>query len=89
MTVLASHVVIQQRFHTRRAFATGVAALGISVGGFIGPHIVEALLEQYGARGTLAIIGAMHANCIPLALQFRSPSSALTHRSAKVDILNL
>jgi len=50
-----------------------MAIIGLSIGNVIGGPLIELMLEHYGVRGTLALLGAIHAHRIPLALQFRSP----------------
>ena len=73
MALLACNVIVQQRFSKHRSLATGISIIGWSTGNFIGAPLTELLLNQYGLRGTLALLGAMQAHHIPLALQFRSP----------------
>jgi len=65
-------VIIQQRFSKHRSFATGISVIGYSVGNFVGAPVTQLLLEHYGVRGTLALLGAIQAHRIPLALQFRT-----------------
>ncbi|XP_064475798.1 uncharacterized protein LOC135389694 [Ornithodoros turicata] len=55
-------VVINQHFHRHRATASGISAAGFTIGGLIFPPLVQALLQQYGFRGTLLIIGAIMLN---------------------------
>jgi len=73
--LLSCNVIIQQRFSTskRRTLATGITIMGYSVGNFMGAPLTQFLLDSYGLRGTLALLGAMQAHRVPLALQFRSP----------------
>jgi len=70
---LSCSVIIQQRFSKHRSFATGMSVIGYSLGSFVGAPVTQLLLDHYGVRGTLALIGAIQAHRIPLALQFRSP----------------
>jgi len=71
--LLSCNVIIQQRFSKHRSLATGISLMGYSVGSFIGAPLAQLLLDSYGLRGTLALIGALQSHRIPLALQFRSP----------------
>jgi len=73
MMLLSCNVIIQQRFNKHRSLATGISVMGYSVGNFIGAPMTQYLLNSYGLRGTLALLGAMESHRIPLALQFRSP----------------
>jgi len=73
MMFLSCNVIIQQRFSKRRSLATGFSVVGFSVGGFVGSPLTQLLLDHYGLRGTLALLGAIQAHRIPLALQFRTP----------------
>ena len=70
---LTCNVIIQQRFSKHRSFATGFSIIGFSVGNFIGAPLTQHMLDRYGLRGTLALLGAIQSHRIPLALQFRSP----------------
>jgi len=74
MALLACNVIIQQRFNKHRSLATGISIIGWSVGNFIGAPLTELLLNCYGLRGTLALLGAIQFHRIPIALQFRSPT---------------
>jgi len=78
MALLGCQVIIQQRFHKHRSFATGMSIIGWSVGNFFGAPLTELLLNSYGLRGTLALLGAIQSHRIPLALQFRSPKKFRT-----------
>jgi len=73
MALLSCNVIIQQRFSKHRSFATGISTLGWSIGIFIGAPLTQLLLNHYGLRGTLALLGALQSHRIPLALQFRTP----------------
>jgi len=85
MALLTCNVIIQQRFNKHRSLATGMSIIGWSLGNFCGAPLTELLLNQYGLRGTLALLGAIQAHRIPLALQFRSPRHLLqAHNSSKV-----
>jgi len=74
MVGLAMAVIIQQRFNANRALATGIAALGITLGNTLGAPITNWLLRSYGLRGTLLLTGAILLHRLPLALTFRTPA---------------
>ena len=71
--LLTCNVIIQQRFSKRRGFASAIAAIGFSAGNFVGAPLTQHMIDCYGLRGTLALLGAIQSHQIPLALQFRSP----------------
>jgi len=73
MMLLSCNVIIQQRFNKHRSLATGISILGVSIGNFIGAPLSKLLLDLFGLRGTLALLGAIYSHGIPLGLQFRSP----------------
>jgi len=75
LMLLTCNVIIQQRFRfsKHRSFATAISVIGFSVGNFVGAPLTQLMLDRYGLRGTLALLGAIQSHRIPLALQFRSP----------------
>lgn len=58
-------------FERYRSLATGIAVCGSGLGTFLFAPITSALIDYYGWRGAMAIIGAFILNCIPLGLIFR------------------
>ncbi|XP_053604304.1 monocarboxylate transporter 12 isoform X2 [Plodia interpunctella] len=58
-------------FDKKRSLATGIAVCGSGLGTFLFPPITEALIETYGWRGAMGIIGAFILNCVPLGMMFR------------------
>jgi len=53
-------VLIQQYFNRRRALAASLASVGFSIGGLTFGPLTAALLQVYGLRGTLLIIGGIY-----------------------------
>lgn len=51
---------------------SGIAVCGSGLGTFLFPPITTALIECYGWRGAMALIGAFILNCVPLGLIFRA-----------------
>lgn len=49
----------------------GIAVCGSGLGTFLFAPITSALIENYGWRGAMAIIGALILNCVPLGLIFK------------------
>lgn len=60
-----------QYFEKRRAFATGLAVCGSGFGTFILAPLTEYLLEVYGWRGTMLIVGGVLLNAIVCGAVFR------------------
>ncbi|XP_045459122.1 monocarboxylate transporter 13 [Melitaea cinxia] len=58
-------------FERYRSLATGIAVCGSGLGTFLFAPITSALIDYYGWRGAMAIIGAFILNCIPLGLIFK------------------
>ncbi|KAI8428149.1 hypothetical protein MSG28_002396 [Choristoneura fumiferana] len=58
-------------FERYRSLATGIAVCGSGLGTFIFAPITKSLINTYGWRGAMAIIGALILNCVPLGLMFR------------------
>ncbi|CAH0700411.1 unnamed protein product [Spodoptera exigua] len=58
-------------FERYRSLATGIAVCGSGLGTFLFAPITSALIENYGWRGAMAIIGALILNCVPLGLIFK------------------
>lgn len=50
---------------------SGIAVCGSGLGTFLFAPITSALIENYGWRGAMAIIGAFILNCVPLGLMFK------------------
>ena len=49
----------------------GIAVCGSGLGTFLFAPITSVLIENYGWRGAMAIIGALILNCVPLGLIFK------------------
>ena len=70
---LATSTLVAKWFSARRGRALGIAAVGASLGGFVFPPLVAALLAGFGWRGALLEMGVFVALCaIPIALFVRS-----------------
>ena len=61
----------QLAFKQNRALAGGVAFLGYNIGAIGSPHIVAYLIESYGWRGTLLLLGGILMHKIPISLTIR------------------
>ena len=68
LAVLPCATLLVQWFEKRQSFAVGLAAIGISAGGFVMPPIANALIESVGWRSSLIILGVfVAAFLLPLA----------------------
>ena len=67
--VLPCATLLVQWFRRRQSFAVGIAAIGISVGGFVMPPIANFLIEAVGWRMSLVLLGGFVAVfLLPLAV---------------------
>lgn len=53
-------VMIGKYFHDRRSLANGLSLTGASVGQFAIPPLLQYLLDEYGLRGTVLLVGALY-----------------------------
>ncbi|KAK7486466.1 hypothetical protein BaRGS_00022267 [Batillaria attramentaria] len=70
-----SVVMVGHHFTKRRALANGISVSGSAVGSFVLPNLMRHLLNSYGLKGALAIIGAMMFHVCACAVLFRPLSS--------------
>ena len=73
ITSIVVSTVVLRHFKQNKAFANGIIFLGYSVGNIIGPMIIKVLLQSYGWRGTLLLIGALSLNGAAIAITFHTP----------------
>ena len=59
MQLMASTVIVQQYFTTRRALASGLSLLGVSFGSILVGPLVQLLIDTYGWRGTMIILSGI------------------------------
>lgn len=59
---VAAVVIVAYYFEKRRSFATGLSLCGSGIGTFIFPPLIQALLENYGWRGTTLILAGLFLN---------------------------
>jgi len=57
ISVLPCSAIIVNWFHRRQGLALGIAAIGISLGGFLMPPIVGYLMGSYGWRTAMQLLG--------------------------------
>jgi MFS family permease len=81
---LPSQVLLSQNFKEKRGTAMGVAYLGIGLGATFGPQITKYLLDHFGWRTALNILGLIIvAVGMPLVLVIRKEDSTTAVAAAK------
>lgn len=66
---MAATVLLSRWFVERRGRALGIALAGISIGGFVFPPIMQALLDGHDWRGGLQLLALILAGCtVPAAM---------------------
>ncbi|GBP31160.1 Monocarboxylate transporter 9 [Eumeta japonica] len=58
-------------FEQYRSLATGIAVCGSGLGTFLFAPLTSALINNYGWRGSMAIMGAIVLNCVVFGLMFK------------------
>ncbi|XP_050415568.2 uncharacterized protein LOC126829630 [Patella vulgata] len=71
MIYLPSIVMVGYWFEKKRAFATGIAVCGSGIGTFVFAPFGRYLLDEYGWRGTNAIMAGIILNCMVCGALFR------------------
>lgn len=77
---VAAVVIVAYYFEKRRSFATGLSVCGSGIGTFIFAPLTQYLVEAYGWRGTLLIIGGIFLNMTVCGLLMRDLEWT-THRA--------
>lgn len=67
----AAFIAVNSYFTTKRSRAVGMALAGTGFGQMVMPHIVRALLDEYGFRGTALIMGALSLHGVAGAALFQ------------------
>ena len=52
-------VIVSQYFEKHRGVANGISVSGNAIGGVIMPPLMEHLVEQYGFRGSMLVLGGL------------------------------
>ncbi|XP_037071257.1 monocarboxylate transporter 13-like [Pollicipes pollicipes] len=66
-----SILIATHYFPTRRSLVNGLVMAGNSAGSFVMPPLLQLLLEQFGLRGTLLVIGAICLHAVAGAALYR------------------
>jgi MFS family permease len=86
---LPNQVLLTRWFDRSRGKAMGFAYLGVGIGGAIVPWMAHALVQHFGWRAALQILGvAIAVVAFPLAALVKEPSAATT-TPARVESLSL
>jgi len=67
----SSYLAINSYFVSRRGLAMGICQAGIGLGFMVVPYLVEAMLRNYGFRGTMLLLGGISLNSIVGALLYQ------------------
>jgi len=81
---LPSIICVSFYFEKRRAFATGIAVCGTSVGTAVMSPMISFLIERFGWRGTQWILSGVALNCVIAAYCFR-PLESPTYESEGIE----
>lgn len=77
-------VVLGRYFDKKRGIATSLGNMGVSCGSLVFPPIIRLLLDSYGLRGALAVIGGILLNlCVAGALM--RPVTFYQDKTDKID----
>ena len=76
-------IVPQLAFKHNRALASGLAFLGYNIGATGSPHIVAYLIEGYGWRGTLLLMGGILMHRIPISLTIHTENKSANKETSQ------
>lgn len=77
-------VVLGRYFDQKRGIASSLGNMGVSVGSLVFPPVIRLLLDSYGLRGALAVIGGILLNlCVAGALM--RPVTFYQDKTDKID----
>ncbi|XP_048744564.2 monocarboxylate transporter 12-like isoform X2 [Ostrea edulis] len=71
LTFPPSVVVNTRHFNKRRGLANGINMAGAALGGICMPILMQMLIDNYGLKGCMLILGGIMANICPCALLLR------------------
>ena len=88
MTYVPAIVIVTSYFEVRRGLATGLAVTGSGVGAFVFPLLLQLLINEFGWRGALLIIGGLYFNVCVAGALFRTPPMGYVSTRDKYDDKN-
>ena len=71
MTYIPTLVIVTYYFDKRRGLATGLSVVGSGLGASTFPMCVEYLMQVYGWRGMLLLLGAVAFHIVPAGMLYR------------------
>lgn len=85
----ATFIAVHSYFSTRRGQAVGLAMAGTGIGQMAMPHVVRLILEQYGFRGSILIMGGLALNGCAGALLFQPVEWHMAKQKNPVHLENV
>lgn len=82
----ATFIAVHSYFSTRRGQAVGLAMAGTGIGQMAMPHVVRMILENYGFRGSILIMGGLALNGCAGALLFQPVEWHMPKRTQPVHL---
>ncbi|XP_022094025.1 monocarboxylate transporter 12-like isoform X2 [Acanthaster planci] len=83
-TVIIMEIELARHFHRKYACANGIATAGSSVGLFIMAPLMQVLLDTYGWKGALLILGGLSFNLTACGCLVR-PQASLSKKDSNDD----
>ena len=82
---LCAFITVSWIFHSKAGAPLAFVTVGYSIGTFVFPYVYEALIRQYGWRGTFLLVGAITLHCLPIGVLF-STSRRFYRNEGETDI---
>lgn len=90
----ATFIAVHSYFSTKRGQAVGLAMAGTGIGQMVMPHVVRVLLEWYGFRASVLIVGGLALNGLvgcalfqPVEWHMRQRSQSDEEKTESVEIV--
>ena len=83
LVYLPSHVLCGLYYERHQSLATGIATSGSGLGGAIMPIVIGTLIEDYGWKGSLIIVGGIELHLIVCAALLRPPPTGKAAEKTK------
>lgn len=85
----ATFIAVHSYFSTRRGQAVGLAMAGTGIGQMAMPHVVRWMLEMYGFRGSIMIMGGLALNGCAGALLFQPVEWHMPRQTKRTHLENV
>ncbi|XP_067670537.1 monocarboxylate transporter 5-like [Haliotis asinina] len=76
-------VFLGDHFEKRRALAMSLAYSGGCIGGMVYPPCTRYILDNYGVRGAMLLLGGLHLHFVPAAMLFVKPKMIRYYDTSK------